>query len=64
MSIIVRCNGCQQELSVNSNKIVIKGERANGLVGGYPLPDHDFDWCERCAMIAFRAVEDVAASTR
>lgn len=55
MSTKTQCDGCLADLSKHYS-LVIHGERANGLVGGYPLPDHEFDWCETCATIAFEAV--------
>lgn len=43
MSTYVVCDGCGKTLST-PQQIVIKGERVNGMVSGYPLPDHGFDW--------------------
>jgi hypothetical protein len=64
-----RCNGCRVDLDDDEFGIgrkvraVIEGRRVDGLSGGSPLPstgEGDFHWCERCAKIAFRAVEDAA----
>jgi len=66
---VKRCNGCQTDLDEENVRpgarvrTVIEGRRVDGLSGGHPLPDTgdgDFHWCERCAKVAFRAVEDAA----
>lgn len=61
---VIKCDGCGAELDklpVNHAKghreHVIHGERVNGVIGGAPLPNGDFDWCEECAKIAFAAVK-------
>jgi hypothetical protein len=56
MSKIIRCDGCGSDLV--RDDAVIHGERANGMLGGRPLPDGEFDWCLDCARIAFTAVHD------
>lgn len=64
---VKRCNGCLADLDNDEfglgrrTRTVVEGRRVDGLSGGSPLPntgDGDFHWCERCAKIAFRAVED------
>lgn len=52
MSVKIYCDGCEQPIQ----DIVIGGYRADGQTGVYPLPDEGFDWCGRCADIAFKAV--------
>lgn len=62
MSQFTRCDGCGTELSRPRSgdrkpERVIHGERTNGMGGG-GLPDGEFDWCGRCAAIAFDAVAE------
>lgn len=59
MSQLRICDGCGKPLKTMPTII---GHRANGLTGGRPLPDGDFDWCESCALIAFNAVRDEHAA--
>jgi hypothetical protein len=56
VSIRIVCDGCGETLDPDRSEVVIIGERSNGLLGGRPLPDGRFHWCERCAKVAFRAV--------
>jgi hypothetical protein len=59
------CDGCgnvlhrvtQETLRTDGRELVIQGERVNSM-GGARLPQGRFHWCERCARIAFKAVED------
>jgi hypothetical protein len=63
VSVQIVCNGCDEVLQASealaspANKVAITGERSNGMHGG-GLPSGRFDWCVRCARIAFLAVED------
>jgi hypothetical protein len=57
MSLQIICDGCGNAFDIDSAEIVINGDRANGLDGG-GLPNGRFDWCLRCAQIAFKAVRE------
>lgn len=60
MSAKIICDGCDAVLEAEKGvrePRVITGMRANNLRGG-GLPDADFDWCLRCAKIAFDAVKE------
>jgi hypothetical protein len=65
MSQVTKCDGCGVRLTpypinyrAGHRECVISGRRANDMLGGRPLPDGQFDWCEKCALVAFIAVED------
>lgn len=66
MSNQIHCDGCGTRLSLRSgghddddNYPIrrIHGERTDANRGQYPLPDNDFDWCGKCATVAFAAVD-------
>lgn len=57
MSTFKRCDGCGAELN-RQQECLIHGQRANGMGGLSPIPDGEFDWCQGCALIAFRAVQN------
>lgn len=65
---IKRCDGCHAEMGTQfrsgQKRTVIEGRRVDGMSGGYPLVDSDaeFHWCLDCALVAFKAVENAAAS--
>jgi hypothetical protein len=68
------CDGCRSPLyqisksreenggvtSSTGRELMVRGERANGMQGGDPLPNGAFTWCERCARVAFTAVREAA----
>lgn len=58
--IQIHCDGCGATLRRNPGEqappAAINGQRVNGLAGG-GLPNGRFDWCLRCAQIAFAAVK-------
>ncbi len=63
MSNFRRCDGCGRELgTLGKPRRVIHGERVPKMMGGGGLPAGEFDWCERCAQIAFSAVEVAAVA--
>lgn len=55
MSVFVRCDGCGEVLP--SDGRAIGGERKTAPRDGI-LPSDRFDWCVRCAHVAFTAVRD------
>ena len=60
MSQAIHCDGCGAELgSLPLRERLIHGQRdEHSGQGMRPLPDGGFDWCERCAKVAFQAVLD------
>lgn len=63
MSTFIRCDGCGTELCGERLSVVIHGGRANGMGGGWPIPDGEFDWCEACSLTAFKAVAATGVTT-
>lgn len=75
MTMFPHCDGCGAQLSARSGGHVdgpeehmplrrIHGERTDGSRGQDPLPDGEFDWCGKCAVVAFAAVRDAIAGHR
>lgn len=65
-----RCNGCLTELTDRWTKrgdtvVFFEGTRVDGMSGsggiGLPNTGETIHWCERCASIAFKAVDDATA---
>lgn len=64
MSTQLVCDGCKsflrkanEFLRPGTLELVIQGEVATSTRMAAPFPTSDFHWCEKCARIAFQAVE-------
>ena len=72
MSMIPHCDGCGAQLSLrpggsdeNDDHPLrrIHGERTDAShVDDLPATGQDFDWCGKCAVVAFAAVRDANAA--